>query len=771
MDAQSLSDQQSYHGAGTNGAAVAVAEEHAVAVLEEHAVALQEADRPLPLQPFPILPLLSVSGLYQWTQSIVLPHPIPIPTPIPVPIPGPGASPASDADTDVDTAIAFGREELRLDVDGRYPQNVVSGTIFLGLTERVHWIARLTPQGANTWTGRIFYKNGNVASFTYSKVTVKATSSLFLQKKATVTFSGGGIADRVRTYTFVSTAYRPVDFEFDFAQGTSAVTSYPSHAHPNRPASLPNENLTLQKVFQRAGFAVTTSAGGQVPLSGAGANARWSDAEMHDAMQVYWSHFAAKAQWSLWTFFASLHEQGTSLGGIMFDDIGPNHRQGTAIFNDSFISVAPNGDPAPGAWVDRMRFWTAIHEMGHSFNLAHAWQKSLGTAWIPLTDEPESRSPMNYPYGVAGGQTAFFSSFEYRFSDSELLFMRHAPARFVRMGDAAWFDHHGFEQANVSAEPALKLELRVNRDRHTYEFMEPVTVELKLTNVSDEPVLIPENLLQTLDRMTIVTKKDGTPAKQFAPYAQYCWRGPNTVLAPKESTYESVFISAGQGGWDLAEPGYYTVQVALHMPNEDLVSNQLRLRVAPPMGYDEEYVAQDFFSEDVGRIMTFDGSRVLGSGNDTLQEVAARLSDRRVALHAQVALGAPLAHEYKVLDVGRAGRMPAMSAAAAGGAIACYGPDKSQAHQALQAALVAAPTVAAESLGHIDFKYYTDRFAKWMASEGETEQAAEAQDRMLDALSQRNVLDRVLREIEHARDAYRDADEGGRPSKKAKSKG
>ena len=81
---------------------------------------------------------------------------------------------------------------------------------------------------------------------------------------------------------------------------------------------------------------------------------------MHDAMQVFWSHFSATAQWAMWVFFASLHEQGTSLGGIMFDDVGPNHRQGTAIFNDAFISVPPAGDPNPVAWVQRMIFWTRL---------------------------------------------------------------------------------------------------------------------------------------------------------------------------------------------------------------------------------------------------------------------------------------------------------------------------------------------------------------------------------------------------------------------------
>jgi hypothetical protein len=75
--------------------------------------------------------------------------------------------------------------------------------------------------------------------------------------------------------------------------------------------------------------------------------------------------------------------------GIMFDDLGPNHRQGTAVFNGSLIGNVPTGDPAPAASVDRIKFWTAVHELGHTFNLAHAWQKSWGTPWILLTEDPE----------------------------------------------------------------------------------------------------------------------------------------------------------------------------------------------------------------------------------------------------------------------------------------------------------------------------------------------------------------------------------------------
>jgi len=643
---------------------------------------------------------------------------------------------------------------LRLDVDKYYPQMVASGTIHRSLSSQTHWIAKLKPSGLNSWTGAIWYKDGDVASFPYTNVEIGVARNWFPdQRSATVTFSGGGGPNRVRTFKFKAPYFHPVDFEFDSAEGEAATISVDTCAHPNRPANLPCENLTIQTVFRRAGFNVTTSPGGIVPLAGAGSDAMWSDQEMHDAMQTYWSHFASKAQWAMWVFFASLHEMGTSLGGIMFDDIGPNHRQGTSIFNDSFISNPPAGDANPTAWVQRMLFWTACHEMGHCFNLAHSWQKSMGKPWIPLANEPEAESFMNYPHLVTGGQTAFFADFWYRFSDGELLFMRHAPARFVQMGNADWFDHHGFQEANVSPEPALKLELRVNRERAIFEFMEPVTLELKLTNISSQPQLVGENLLSIADSMTVILKKDSKPARQFVPYAHYCWLIGKKALMPGESFYESLFVSAGRNGWDIAEPGSYTVQVALHVDDEDLVSNSLRLRVAPPRGYDEESLAQDFFSEDVGRIIAFDGSRFFDKGNDTLREVSEKLRDRRVALHASLALGSEVVSPYKQLV-----EDPKEPRKHLGIKIQPAQPE--EAHKLLSAALTDQITAAVESFGHIDFKWYVDRFSDWLAQQGAIKEAVKSQDELYQTMSTRQVqgrkiLAQVLQEIEERRNSYK----------------
>lgn len=683
-----------------------------------------------------------VSGLYEWSQFSL---------PIRQPFPVKRLSDEMGEEFDVEAFHPwwFSREELRLDVDRYYPQMTASGTVFGAFSTRVHWIADLTSTAYSTWTGNIWFKDGNASSFPYTNVQIQVKRGWFSTvNTANVTFSGGG-PNRVRTFRYKSPYFHPVEFEFDSVQGTAPVISVQTHAHPNRPANLANENLTMQTVYRRAGFDVKTG-GGSVPLSGAGSNARWSDAEMHDAMQTFWSKFANKAQWSMWVLFASLHDRGNSLGGIMFDDIGPNHRQGTAIFNDAFISTAPTGEPAVSrdAWVQRMLFWTAAHEMGHGFNLAHSWQKqhpaSWGTSWIPLSNEPEERSFMNYPFRVSGGQSAFFSDFEYRFSDAELLFMRHAPAKFVQMGNSDWFDDHAFQQANISPEPTFELDLRVNRAKYVFEFLEPVVLELKLKNISSQPQLIQENILSSQDQMTVIIKKKGSPARQFTPYARELWQPANRVLRSGESDYESLFVSAGQNGWDLADPGTYTVQMALHLDDQDIVSTPINIQIAPPRErYEEELLAQDYFSDDVGRILTFDGSRALSKGNDTLRDVVAQLADRKVSRHARIALGNPLARTFKQLDLSE-GAVDLTSAQAAGAEIKIGAPDEKEAREELTAALSDNPYEAAESLGHIDYKYYVDRFSDWLKEQGDSEGFDRVRNEMRGTLSGRGVKKEVL---------------------------
>ncbi len=642
------------------------------------------------------------SGLYTYALRIPL-EPLPdrptVPKPIPIPEPGPeGVLEPQAAATTYPLVPLDLNEELRLDVDGNYPQMKASGKIAGFRVVPGYWIANVRMTAPHVYEGDIWYKDGNRSLLPFTNVTIVVTRTVFSPQSATVTFSGGGVPQRVRTFTYKSRYFHSVNFEFDAAEGVTPILTYDTGSHPNRPASLPAEALSIATVYRRAGFDVSIStATDTVPIAEAHADAKWSDAEMHDAMQVHWSKFANKAQWALWTFFASLHEMGTSLGGIMFDDIGPNHRQGTSLFLDSFIKNAPAGDPAPAAWVNRMIFWTACHEMGHSFNLAHSWQKSFGVQWIPLVNEPLARSFMNYPYNVPGGTTAFFGDFEFRFSDGELLFLRHAPYNYVQQGNADWFDHHAFQQANVSPEPKFSLALECAEPSNTLEFLEPAMIHLVLENVSDAPQLVSDKALAAADRMTIVIKKRGQAARELLPYATRCWKETPIVLQPHEKLKDSVFL-VGRNGWDLAEPGMYKVQASIRIAGEDVVSTPLRIRVTPPKGYDEQYVAQEFFSDDVGRVLNFDGSVVMETANNALREVVARLPKSRAAIHSKVALAAPLASDYKQLDVEECIHTLKVRKAA---------PDEAA---SLMSVLGEEPEKAASTLGRVDFDYYRGSF-------------------------------------------------------------
>lgn len=250
------------------------------------------------------------------------------------------------------------------------------------------------------------------------------------------------------------------------------------------------------------------------------------------------------------------------------------------------------------------------------------------------------------------------------------------------------------------------------------------------------------------DTMTVILKKDGKPARQFIPYAHYCSMRGQKVLMPGDSDYESLYVSSGRNGSDLAEPGYYTIQVSIHTGGEDIVSNPLRLRVLPPRKYEEEVLAQDFFSDDVGRIMYFDGSQFFSAGNNVLREIVEKLDQRRVALHAGLALGRPLTLNYKELVIQN-------------GRLEIHGcpPEVVEAQRLLSKALLSQPATAVESLGHIDYKSYTDYYTDWLAQEGQMERAVQGQDVLYETLAARQVrgrkvLEEVLQDVRGRRDSY-----------------
>jgi hypothetical protein len=183
-----------------------------------------------------------------------------------------------------------------------------------------------------------------------------------------------------------------------------------------------------------------------------------------------------------------------------------------------------------------------------------------------------------------------------------------------------------------------------------------------------------------------------------------------------------------------------------------VISNELNLRVEPPRGFDEENLAQDFFTEDPGRVVAVGGTRALKGANDILREVAAKLSNRRVALHAKLALGTALAQDYKELEIKPSNGQRGLEFRVR--------PDKpEEARTLIEEALVAKSEVAVESFGHVQSKRYFDRFTDCLDDKGDAVSAAQAQGVLYDTMSKREVNDRkvldpVLTDIKDHQEAY-----------------
>jgi hypothetical protein len=199
--------------------------------------------------------------------------------------------------------------------------------------------------------------------------------------------------------------------------------------------------------------------------------------------------------------------------------------------------------------------------------------------------------------------------------------------------------------------------------------------------------------------------------------------------------------------------------VILQVNGEEVPSNELVIHVEPPSGrYKmlQKRLDQDYFCDDVGRIIALDGSRLLAERKKKiLSEVIERLSDHPAAIHASVAWGIPLTRKYNRLhwDGDRSGRRKQFR-------IQSWPDQPQEARTRLDMALTVHKKTAIESLGHIDYKWYVDLFSDWVFEKGDVDGAVKIQDDLLKTMSARRVkgrpiLDKVLQDIKQRRDGYK----------------
>ena len=638
-----------------------------------------------PLQPgiSPVSHLFHVSGLYSWKSVTVKDVPE---TAVPTP-------PA-----DLSFTWGIGYEALRLDVDGHHPQMLASG-IIKNLFHTVHWLAHLESVADNTWIGEIYSKQG---LFPYTTVKITAIRSIFHnQRQLNVSFFGDGLPSRHNTLQFESPTFQTFALAFDLITASNLTSTN----HPR----LPSQPITIEHLFQQAGLDATVTTR-MVTAEAATAVSPWSDQELHDAMQFYWANSHTFAKPHLWVLFANQHKSGQHIGATIYDAIGPNQGQATAVFTNSFLSQSSTNNTQPANWPS---FGLTCQQIATALHPPHA---------TPPSSSHQIKPPLPTPDYLADC-----------FSPLMLQALRHTTLS-QRSDHAPWYDEQGF---TITAQPSLHMELRVNRNQATYEFMEPVILELKLTNLAAYTQWADKAILTNPDSLTLVLKKEGRPARQILPYKRDYQMPQPQQLLPSQSVHDTLFVSAGCHGWYISEPGYYTLHAALSVAGELSVSNQLHFRVMPPSNFVQQYLAQDFFTDDVGRILAFNGSRFFNSGNQVLQEVMARLPLKTITLHAAYALGNVQTHDYKQL---------ALIANQAKPSLQIIGqPSRPEvARQLLYTALVKDADTAISTFGHIRWRQHMEQFSAWLAQQGDLSLAGQTMDCLYQTMSTRSVNGRKI---------------------------
>lgn len=536
--------------------------------------------------------------------------------------------------------------ELRVDVDGKRPMKRVSGDFYKVSGATTTYFGSFVVNSPTLTVTSTTVTITGVGQYTYStgfpKLQVTIPRTFIFQPAAAATAQFMTLNNTLGAKyicPFQSIYFRTVEYEQDRVASATLFNSYDTGSLPS---GGPARDLTVVKAYAEAGIEMLMTSGTNIVNMSVGSS--WSNAELHAAMQTQFSLWADVPSWKVWLFAANIHDMGSGLRGIMFDQQG-KQRQGCAVFHDVIGGATFESQ--------RAQLRTYVHELGHCFNLFHSFQKSAMVP--PLPDRLDAKSWMNYVQNYPGGAAKYWLDFPFQFDDLEVIHLRHAYRNNILIGannfgiGAALFEPMAFAE---SIEDNSGLVLRLSA-RDSFALSEPVVVEISLSATDTRGKQVTTYLHPNMSFVQIGIRKPGGQVVQYEPLLEHCVTEETSTLgAVSPPLQESAYIGYGKGGFYFDQTGLYEIRAVYHAPDGSHVfSNSLTVRVRHPVTAADEAIADSYLNDDTGQLFYLLGSdsKFLESGNDALDVVLDEHAKHPLATYARLVKGMNAAREFKTI--------------------------------------------------------------------------------------------------------------------------
>jgi hypothetical protein len=564
--------------------------------------------------------------------------------------------------------------ELRVDVDGRRPQDRLSGDLytqfsFCGIAVTFYngsfVVDTVTETGdANSieLSGAVRHYRNPTRTGDSIKVHIPRVSWFASPAAACVEWYTNGALIRSYLCPKISEYFRVANLEIDRFQGTGFPPSIDPDVDPH-PTGLP-DTVSIRDVFLRSGIDLTVTHDDTLnDADSADTGSNWSEVELHDLMEDRFDSFSDRLQWNLYgvvvprfgdpnynsTYYGTMFDWGGWQAGDSF------LRQGFAVAEDAIRGRTSGTLYDTVAKEDRLMLQTLIHEAGHAFNLPHTWARTVD-------DDTGSESFMNYPWDYTdngGGETNFWSNFRWEFDDVELIWMRHADRNDVIFGGRDWIG----DNLSVDLNPAYTMgstpaDIEISSPE-VFDIGVPVNLELKLENTSDRAIWVVDRLQPEDGLLRVAIERPDGQIVTFQPPVRRQLAPPEPIeLPPGGAIHAGIGLAFGAKGPQFAEPGSYLIRVFWPCyPLGFIATDTHRIRIAHPSTRQSEELAHLLTSIEAAQFLYYGGGRRRPEVRENLVEAIERYadSDPMAVRHIAAALGRDAARVYKhpVLKQGR----------------------------------------------------------------------------------------------------------------------